>query len=60
MGGLCQVEVNNVPDHTEEWIVARWCPEENCLWYWGSWASEALAKEIAKLMDGILVRRVES
>lgn len=57
---LCQVIVNNVPDQTEEWIVARWCPELNSLWFWGSWASEAQAKEIAKLMDGILVRRVDS
>lgn len=60
MGVLCQVEVNNMPLDAEEWVVARWSPETNELWYWGSWSDKNQAKEIAKFMDGILVRRVES
>jgi hypothetical protein len=51
------VEVNNMPLDAEEWVVARWNPETNELWYWGSWSDKNQAKEIAKFMDGILVRR---
>lgn len=54
----CQVEVNNVPEDTEEWIVCRWNPNDNTLWYYGSWETKEQAKEIAKFLDGILVRRV--
>jgi hypothetical protein len=57
---LCQVVVNNVPENAYEWIVARWSPEDNSLWFWGSWESEEQAKEIAKFMDGILVRRADN
>lgn len=53
------MEVNNVPDDCYEWIVARWSPASHDLWFWGSWKSEAQAKEIAKMIDGVVVRRVE-
>ena len=59
MGVWFRVEVNNVPDDCYEWIVARWSPASHDLWFWGSWKSEAQAKEIAKMIDGVVVRRVE-
>ena len=59
MAELYQVEVNNVPKDCYEWIVARWSPESRGLWFWGSWDNKAQAEEIAKFIDGIVVRRVE-
>lgn len=58
MDALCQVEVNNLPKDCYEWIVARWSVASHDLWFWGSWETEAQAKEIAKVIDGIVVRRV--
>lgn len=58
MDGLYQVEVNNVPKDSYEWIVARWSAENHNLWFWGSWETEPQAKEIAKMIDGIVVRRI--
>ena len=59
MAELYQVEVNNVPKDCYEWIVARWSPESRGLWFWGSWDNKPQAREIAKMIDGIVVRRVE-
>ena len=59
MAELFQVEVNNVPKDSKEWIVARWSPVSHDLWYSGSWKSETQAREIAKMIDGVVVRRVE-
>lgn len=58
MGELFQVEVNNVPNDCYEWIVARWSPASHDLWFWGSWTNELQAREIAKMIDGIVVRRI--
>ena len=58
MGELFQVEVNNVPKDSREWIVARWSPVSHDLWFSGSWNKEAQAREIAKMIDGIVVRRI--
>jgi len=55
---LCQVMVNNVPENVKEYIVARWSKETSSLWFWGSWSSEPQANEIAKMIDGVVVRRV--
>lgn len=60
MGALCQVEVNNVPKSTEEWIVARWSEDTSGLWFWGSWESEVEANRVAKTIGGIVVRRVSN
>lgn len=59
MAELFQVEVNNVPKDSKEWIVARWSPVSHDLWFSGSWANELQAREIAKMIDGVVVRRVE-
>lgn len=59
MTELFQVEVNNVPDDCYEWIVARWSPASHDLWFSGSWKSETQAREIAKMIDGVVVRRVK-
>ena len=53
-----EVEVNNVPEKVEEYVVARFSPETKSLWYWGSWADREQAIEIGKLLGGIVVRRV--
>ena len=53
------MEVNNVPKDSKEWIVARWSPVSHDLWFSGSWKSETQAREIAKMIDGVVVRRVE-
>lgn len=50
------VEVNNIPEETEDWVVARCVARE--LWYWGSYDNEAQAKEVAKLIDGLVVRKI--
>lgn len=59
MGRQYLVEVNNVPDDCEEFIVARFEPKARELWFWGSWDDEAQAKEIAKMCDGLVVRRTD-
>ena len=55
-----QVKVNNVPDETEEFIVARLSQETRALWYYGSWNNEPQAEEIAKFVDGIVLRRIDN
>lgn len=52
------VEINNLPEETEDWVVARYSPQTRDLWYWGSWDNEAQAREVAKLIDGVVVRKV--
>lgn len=51
--------MNNVPKDSKEWIVARWSPVSHDLWFSGSWTNELQAREIAKMIDGVVVRRVE-
>lgn len=60
MAESCLVVVNNMPDDTPEYVVARWSKETSGLWYWGSWDNEAQANEIAKMIDGVVVRRVKA
>lgn len=52
------VEINNLPEEVDDWVVARYSPQTRDLWYWGSYDNEAQAKEIAKLIDGLVVRKV--
>ena len=52
------VEVNNLPEEVHEWVVARFNPTTRDLWYWGSYPKENQAKEIAKLIDGLVVRKI--
>lgn len=52
-----KVKVNNVSPNAEQFIVAR--PVGTELWYWGSWKHEDQAKEIAKMIDGIVVERID-
>lgn len=55
---LCQVIVNNVPNHAEGYIVARINEETRSLWYWGCWDNKADADECAANVNGIVLRRV--
>ena len=59
MADVFQVEVNNMPDDTLEYIVARRDKKTSGLWYWGSYDDAEQAVEIAKLLDGVVVRKVE-
>lgn len=54
MAELYQVEVNNVPEDAEQYIVARFSFDDLGLWYWGSWKSEEDAKRVAKEEQGIV------
>lgn len=58
MGNQFIVEINNLPEEVEDWVVARYSSQTRDLWYWGSWDNEAQAKEVAKLIDGLVVRKV--
>lgn len=57
---LYSVAVNNVPADALEYIVARWSAETASLWYWGSWDNKPQAEEIAKFLDGVVVRRINN
>lgn len=50
-----RVKVNNTPNYTEKYIVARVYNSE--LWYWGSWDALEDAEEAARNTDGVVVRR---
>lgn len=53
-----KVEVNNIPNETRRFVVARFVANE--LWYWGSWDNLEEAKRIAEeLENGIVVERVK-
>lgn len=56
---LCQVEVNNCEKDVEEYIVARWDKVSCSLWFYGSYETEKRANEVAKTIDGIVVRRTD-
>lgn len=51
------VEVNNVPENPEKYIVATVCDCD--LWYWGSWNNESKAKDVANEIGGIVVERID-
>lgn len=53
----CLVEIKNMSPNAEKFIVAR--VSQNELWYWGSWKNKDQAKEIAKIVDGIVVERLD-
>ena len=60
MADVFQVEVNNMPEDTLQYIVARRDKNTSGLWYWGSYDSAEQAVEIAKILDGIVVKRTET
>ena len=50
MKTVCKVEVNNMPDISAKYVVARFDENTNALWFWGSWErKEKAAKTIARL-----------
>lgn len=51
------VTVNNTPESVEKYVLARCVDNE--LWFYGSYDDEAQAKEIAKMIDGIVVERID-
>lgn len=60
MAELYQVEVNNVPSDSLEYVVARYDNVTQSLWFWGSWDKESEARKIAlEVGNAIVVRRTE-
>lgn len=51
----CKAYVENIPPNAEKYIIVKLV--QNKLWYYGSWKNEAQAKEISKLVDGVVVER---
>lgn len=55
---LCKVYVNNMPEETEQFVVARLNNGE--LWYWGSWSDKESAEKVAKTFpNGIVVENID-
>lgn len=53
---MCKVKVNNKPEDTEKYIVARLSDGE--LWYWGSWDDKVTATRVASTFkNGVVVER---
>ncbi len=50
-----EVNINNVPEDTERYIVARIVEGE--MWYWGSWKEKHDAETTAKEIDGIVIEK---
>lgn len=59
MDAWCRVEVNNLPPHTYKYIVTKRDYGTSKLRYISSYADGSQAREIAKLVDGIIVRRTD-
>lgn len=52
--------VNNQPDDSRKYIVARYDEFTQALWYWGSWDDLKKAREVAGGFDnGIVVERID-
>ena len=57
LNGRALVIVNNIDAKPEKFMVCRIF--QNKLWYYGSWDNEDQANEIAKMLDGIVVERMD-
>ena len=53
----CEVVVNNDTGN-KEWIVARYC--EGGLWFYSDFDKEQVARDLAVLVDGLVVRRIKA
>lgn len=59
MAELYQVEVNNVPENPNKYIVARYDPDTLSLWYWGSWDEKYKAQIAAEEVTGLVMERID-
>ena len=59
MGNQFIVEINNLPEEVEDWVVARYSPQTRDLWYWGSWDDFGKALEVADEVRGKVVPKEE-
>lgn len=46
----CKIIVNNIPDDTDQWIVARIGADYKTLWYWGSYSEKSRAENVANTL----------
>ena len=56
---LAEVNINNLPEHTDKYVVARYVPETNGLWFWGYWKDKKGAERCAQEIGGIVFERSE-
>lgn len=54
MKKICKVYINNMPEKTEKYVVARFDEDGKELWYWGSWSNKDKADEVANEIKGIV------
>ena len=54
-GGL-RAKVNNLPDDSKKYVVARLIDGE--FWFWGSYENEDRAKQAAKDIGGVVLENV--
>lgn len=54
------VEVQNVTDGEEKWVVARFNKEDGKFWYWGRWKKEEDAKKVADELGGVVFKDVDT
>ena len=54
-----QVEVNNVTDGEEKYVVARFDEHSKKLWYFGRYETEERAKEVALIENGIVLEDIK-
>ena len=47
------VNVNNLPNSYEKYVVAR--VVDNELWFWGSWEDESEATHVAREIGGVVI-----
>ena len=58
-GSIFQVKVSNAPQSTKKYVVARYDINTSEMWYWGSWDDKNQAIEISKVVDGVVVERMD-
>lgn len=51
------MKINNLPDNTEKYVVARIDESDYSMWYWGSWDDMVKAVQAAIEIGGIVVER---
>lgn len=55
----CKIIVNNIPDDTDQWVVARIGADDKTLWYWGSYSEKSRAENVANTLGGIVLESID-
>ena len=54
-----KIVVNNVTDGEEKYVVARYCVEDNQLWYYGRYEDPDRAHDVAEEIGGLVLEDEE-